>query len=108
MTFNDVAFGLSVNELSRITYRHPSTIRRYLRTGIAPPHITQLVSLHRAGRLPTNHESWKGWRVDGPLLIDPDGNEYRAEDVKSLWAVRQLRRELERLRAKPAQFVMDF
>lgn len=108
MLFKDVAFGLSVQELSQITYRHPSTIRRYLRTGIAPPQITRLVSLHRAGRLPSNHESWSGWRVDGPLLIDPDGNGYRAEDIRSLWAVRQLRRELEKLRRRPAQFVMDF
>lgn len=108
MLFKDVAFGLSVSELSQITYRHPSTIRRYLRTGIAPPHIIHLIGLHRAGRLPTNHESWKGWRVNGPLLIDPDGNGYQAQDIRSLWAVRQLRRELERLRERPAQYLMDF
>jgi len=46
--------------------------------------------------------------MSGELLVDPDGNGYRANEIKSLWAVRQLRRELERLRARPAQFVMDF
>lgn len=108
MTFKDVAFGLSVNELSRITYRHQSTIRRYLRTNKAPRHIVILVSLYRAGRLPSTHESWNGWRVNGPLLIDPDGNCYRAEDIRGVWAVKQLRRELERLRGRPAQYLMDF
>lgn len=108
MTFNDVAFGLSVCELSKLTHRHPSTIRRYLRTNQAPPQVLHLVSLYRAGRLPSLHDSWRGWRMNGELLLDPDGNGYRADDVRSLWAVRQLRRELERLRKKPAQFLLDF
>lgn len=108
MLFKDVAFGLSVDELSQITHRHPSTIRRYLRTNTAPSHILHLVSLYRAGRLPSTHESWLGWRVSGPLLIDPDGNGYRAEDIRSLWAVRQLRQELEKLRRRPAQYLLEF
>jgi hypothetical protein len=107
MLFKDVAFGLSVHELSQITYRHPSTIRRYLRSNKAPPHVLQLVSLYRAGRLPSMHKSWRGWRVDGAWLIDPDGNRYRAEDVQSLWAVKQLRRELEKLQGQPVQFLLN-
>ncbi|RCK03476.1 MULTISPECIES: DUF3653 domain-containing protein [Thalassospira] len=108
MIFRDLCFGLSVKEISAITYRHPSTVRRYLRTNKAPPHVLHLVNLYRVGRLPSLHESWRGWRMNGELLVDPDGNGYRANEIKSLWAVRQLRRELERLRARPAQFVMDF
>lgn len=107
MLFKNVAFGLSVNELSAITYRHPSTIRRYLRTNKAPPHVLQLVSLYRAGRLPSMHKSWRGWRVDDAWLIDPEGNHYRAEDLRSLWAVKQLRRELEKLKRRPVQFLLE-
>ena len=107
MRFKEAAFGLSVNELSLITERHPQTIRRYLRTNKAPCLIVKLVSLYRAGRLPSLHESWNGWRVNGPLLIDPDGNSYRAEEIRGVWAVRQLRRELERIRGKPAQYILD-
>jgi hypothetical protein len=106
MTFKDVAFGLSVNELSQITYRHPSTIRRYLRNNDAPQHVLHLVTLYRNGRLPSLHESWRGWRISGAWLIDPDGNHYRAEDVQSLWAVKQLRRELEKLQRQPVQFLL--
>ena len=45
--------------------------------------------------------------MNGELLLDPDGNGYRADDVRSLWAVRQLRRELERIKRQPVQFLLD-
>lgn len=45
--------------------------------------------------------------MDGVWLIDPDGNRYQAEDVRSLWAVKQLRRELEKLQRQPVQFLLD-
>ncbi|WP_084573354.1 DUF3653 domain-containing protein [Alcanivorax jadensis] len=107
MRFKDAAFGLSVNELSLITHRHPQTIRRYLRTNRAPIEVTHLIDLHRSGKIPSTNESWSGWRVDGPLLIDPDGNGYRPNEIRSLWAVKQLRYELERLRKGPVQMCMD-
>ena len=107
MNFNDVAKGLTLEELQAITNRHPTTLRKYQRTNQAPASIVRLIAVYRTGKLPTMHSSWDGWRVRGEVLIDPDGNEYVAAEIRSIWATRQLQKELERMKCAPVQFLMD-
>jgi hypothetical protein len=108
MTFREVAFGLSIDQIQQITQLHPTTLRRYLRTNSAPPNIIRLVAFFSHGELPSNSPKWNGWKVREDTLSDPDGNEYRPDEIRSIWALRQLQAELERVKKQPAQLVMPF
>ncbi|MTT54259.1 hypothetical protein F1529_17420 [Alcanivorax sp. VBW004] len=108
MTFREVAFGLSIDQIQQITQLHPTTLRRYLRTNSAPSHIIRLVAFFSRGELPSNSPKWNGWKVREDALSDPDGNEYRPDEIRSIWALRQLQAELERIKKQPAQLVMPF
>ena len=103
MNFNDVAKGMTLEELQAITNRHPTTLRKYRRTNQAPAAVVRLIAVYRSGKLPTTDSAWTGWRIAGPVLIDPDGNEYSPAEIRSLWAVRQLKRELELMQKGPFQ-----
>lgn len=107
MNFNDVAKGMTLEELQAITNRHPTTLRKYRRTNQAPAAIVRLIAVYRTGKLPSTDSAWTGWRIAGPVLIDPDGNEYSPGEIRSIWATKQLQKELERMKCAPVQFLMD-
>lgn len=103
MTFREVSFGIGIDQLQQITQLHPTTLRRYLRTNEAPPHIIRLIALYSQGILPSTEPAWNGWRLRAGNLSDPDGNEYTPGEIRSIWALRQLRRELELMNKGPFQ-----
>ncbi|HIL23612.1 MAG TPA: hypothetical protein EYG20_10045 [Alcanivorax sp.] len=107
MQFREAAIGLGIDKLQQITQLHPATLRKYLRTNNAPSHVIRLIAVYGNGHLPSTDARWSGWRLHNNALADPDGNEYQPGEIRSLWAVRQLRAELERLKASPVQFLLD-
>ncbi len=105
--FVSATLGLSPEQIAQILEIHPATARRWRRTNNAPRMAIKLILIVRRGILPTDHPSWRQWRIRDSLLIDPSGNEYTAGEVMSVWAVKQLRQDLDRRLGAPAQFILN-
>lgn len=105
--FVTATLGLSPEQIAQILEVHPATARRWRRTNNAPRMAIKLLLMVRRGILPTEHPSWRQWRLRDAYLIDPGGTEYTAGDVMGIWAVNQVRQDLDRRLGAPAQFILD-
>lgn len=72
-----------------------STARRWKRRGRIPARYSHLVSLADGADLGALSPAWRGWRLAGDDLVNPEGERFRVDQVRALRLKEQLAAELE-------------
>jgi transcriptional regulator with XRE-family HTH domain len=74
--------ALTTERLCKLTGRHPTTVRRWLRTNKFPPWVAKLQEL--AADLGEIERAWRGWALRCGELVSPEGWRFTPADVRSI------------------------
>lgn len=78
--------NIAVQQLVERARIHPSTARRWIRSGRRPWWLQALIEC--AGNLGILSQSWEGWSLHRDILRSPEGELFHPEDLRALRVMR--------------------
>ncbi len=90
------SYGYNAEWLAHVCGVDPSTARRWKRLRFIPERYRRLIELADGADLGTLAPAWRGWRIFGGELINPEGERFAVDQVRALRLHQQLAAELER------------
>lgn len=88
-------YGYSAEFLARVCGVDISTARRWKRRGSMPGRYRHLIELADGADLGALSVAWRGWRLCGDELVNPEGQRFLVDQVRALELKSQLIGELE-------------
>lgn len=94
---------IHVRDAAKLAQVHRTTVLRWIQRNHIPPHYLALLQFRALGCLPG--KEWQRWRVRGDLLVNTEsGEHYLPFHMRAAYLahdqVRDLKRQIERLRAR--------
>jgi len=74
--------AFTTERLATLTGRHPSTVRRWLRTQRIPPWVMRLLEI--ASDLGELERAWSGWALRAGTLVSPEGWQFKPSEVRCI------------------------